>query len=108
MIMEAAIYSPTKIVNCRDPARVETEESEIQYQRLQPGVKITTRSIPYDGHQGWRKYGNKPIQNSSFCRYAKSLDPPTSSCSAFTSLHATMWHSRFLAIHLKLLKNIHV
>jgi hypothetical protein len=90
MIMEAAIYSPTKIVNCRDPAKAEAEKkSEIQYQRLQPGVKIKTRSIPCDGHQGWRKYGNKPIQNSSFCRYAKSLDPLTQLLAA-PQLHLCM------------------
>ncbi|CAM6037145.1 unnamed protein product [Sphagnum compactum] len=61
--------SPIRQKRHRDPAKAEAEKkSEIQYQRLQPGVKIKTRSIPCDGHQGWRKYGNKPIQNSSFCR----------------------------------------
>ncbi|CAM6001899.1 unnamed protein product [Sphagnum balticum] len=28
------------------------------------------KGILDDGHRGWKKYGNKAIQNANFCRYA--------------------------------------
>jgi hypothetical protein len=55
---------------CRDQqasAEVEQKHSEVQYQRLGDEGK---KGIPDDGHRGWKKYGNKAIQNANFCRYA--------------------------------------
>jgi len=55
---------------CRDQqasAEVEHKYSEVQYQRLGDEEK---KGIPDDGHRGWKKYGNKAIQNANFCRYA--------------------------------------
>jgi hypothetical protein len=49
-------------------ATTEEEKSELQYQRLRPGLDAK-KGIPDDGHRGWKKYGNKTIQNANFCRY---------------------------------------
>jgi hypothetical protein len=49
-------------------ATAEEEKSEVQYQRLRPGLDAK-KGIPDDGHRGWKKYGNKTIQNANFCRY---------------------------------------
>jgi len=49
-------------------ATAEEEKSEVQYQRLRPGLDAK-KGIPDDGHRGWKKYGNKTIQNAYFCRY---------------------------------------
>ncbi|CAK9199842.1 unnamed protein product [Sphagnum jensenii] len=46
-------------------AEVEHKYSEVQYQRLGDEGK---KGIPDDGHRGWKKYGNKTIQNANFCR----------------------------------------
>jgi hypothetical protein len=57
-------------LSCRDQqasAEVEHKYSEVQYQRLGYEGK---KGIPDDGHRGWKKYGNKSIQNANFCRYA--------------------------------------
>jgi hypothetical protein len=43
------------------------EHMMVAYQRLRPGVD-TKKAIPQDGHQGWKKYGKKSIQNANFCR----------------------------------------
>ncbi|CAK9878677.1 unnamed protein product [Sphagnum jensenii] len=48
-------------------ATAEEEKSEVQYQRLRPGLDAK-KGIPDDGHRGWKKYGNKAIQNANFCR----------------------------------------
>lgn len=40
----------------------------VVFQKLKPGTD-NKKGIPDDGHRGWKKYGNKVIQNSSFCRY---------------------------------------
>ncbi|XP_024367367.1 uncharacterized protein [Physcomitrium patens] len=42
-------------------------------QKAKPGVVLQKlndgkRGIPDDGHRGWKKYGNKAIQNSNHCR----------------------------------------
>ncbi|CAK9862155.1 unnamed protein product [Sphagnum jensenii] len=55
-------------LSCRDQqasAEVEHKYSEVQYQRLGDEGK---KGIPDDGHRGWKKYGNKTIQNANFCR----------------------------------------
>jgi hypothetical protein len=49
-------------------ATAEEEKSEVQYQPLRPGLDAK-KGIPDDGHRGWKKYGNKSIQNANFCRY---------------------------------------
>ncbi|KAG0613665.1 hypothetical protein M758_6G120200 [Ceratodon purpureus] len=51
--------------------REETDEKNatvsVVFQELKPGDD-TKKGIPDDGHRGWKKYGNKTIQNSNFCR----------------------------------------
>jgi hypothetical protein len=44
---------------------------EVVYQRLQPGIDVR-KGIPQDVHKGWKKYGNKSIQNANFCRYKQT------------------------------------
>lgn len=34
---------------------------------MKPG-RDKKKAIPDDDHRGWKKYGNKTIQNSNFCR----------------------------------------
>jgi hypothetical protein len=38
---------------------------EVVFQKLNDAKK----GIPDDGHRGWKKYGNKSIQNSNHCRF---------------------------------------
>jgi hypothetical protein len=39
----------------------------VVFQPLRPGTD-SKRGIPEDGHRGWKKYGNKTIHNSNYCR----------------------------------------
>ncbi|XP_024394073.1 uncharacterized protein [Physcomitrium patens] len=39
----------------------------VVFQKMKPG-RDKKKAIPDDDHRGWKKYGNKTIQNSNFCR----------------------------------------
>jgi hypothetical protein len=67
-MLQLDFFSKTKLDFFSREATAEEEKSEVQYQRLRPGLDAK-KGIPDDGHRGWKKYGNKTIQNASFCRY---------------------------------------
>lgn len=66
-------FAHSKKINFRMgvKSREETDDKDttvsVVFQELKPGDD-TKKGIPDDGHRGWKKYGNKTIQNSNFCR----------------------------------------
>jgi hypothetical protein len=55
-------------LNLREASGEADAKIVVVFQELKPGSD-SKKGIPDDGHRGWKKYGNKSIQNSSFCRY---------------------------------------